>query len=131
MQIDHLESPLRALEPGQWLHTPFHKITEPYRAARHIPGRESLLLPKLAELHFYGLLQSIDSLFNATRRLVSYLERPLSKDSNDGLTWSGKQPYNPSMVEKVLTAHRVYYNFIKIGKDGQTHAVRVGLAKAP
>lgn len=35
------------------------------------------------------------------------------------------------MVEKMLTIFRTYFNFIALGKDGQTPAMRLGLAKGP
>jgi hypothetical protein len=35
------------------------------------------------------------------------------------------------MVEKLLDIYRVMHNFVEVGKDGKTPAMRLGLAKAP
>ena len=43
----------------------------------------------------------------------------------------GYQPYNPAMVERDLTIFRTVANFIRAGDDGQTPAMRLGLAKSP
>ena len=65
----------------------------------------------------------------STRRLT--LERAIGTPSGQNLVWSGYQPYNPAMVEQYLTIFRAVYNWIQVGKDGKTPAMRLGLASSP
>jgi hypothetical protein len=58
---------------------------------------------------------------------VSLLERSISTSSNAGRKWYGYCPYNPVIIEKMLTILRTYYNFILAGKDKKTPAQRLGL----
>jgi len=41
----------------------------------------------------------------------------------------GYGPYKPVMVGKLLAIVRVFYNFVEVGKNKQTPAIRLGLAK--
>jgi hypothetical protein len=43
------------------------------------------------------------------------------------LPWSDPQPQ--VMVVKLLDIFRVFYNFVELGRDKQTPAMRLGLAK--
>ncbi|MGI2030268.1 hypothetical protein [Endozoicomonas acroporae] len=131
IKADYLQTLFSEESPDVWVESPFHTITQPYKASQLIKGPKLPSMKRLAYLHLYSSLHAIDSLFNATRRSISYLERPLSKESSAGRVWSGKNPYNPIMIEKVLTIHRTYYNFIKVGNDGKTPAMRIGVANAP
>jgi len=63
------------------------------------------------------------------RRRLSLLERPIKTASKTGRTWHGYSPYNPSVISKLLDIFRVYYNYCLAGKDKNTPAMRVGLAK--
>ena len=45
--------------------------------------------------------------------------------------WYGYQPYNPTMIEKYLTIFRAVNNFIQVGKDRKTSAMRLGFADRP
>jgi hypothetical protein len=63
------------------------------------------------------------------RRRLSLLERPISSASNTGRRWYGYGPYNPAMVAKLLDIFRVFYNYVEVGKDKQTPAMRLGLAR--
>ncbi|WP_257264562.1 hypothetical protein, partial [Endozoicomonas sp. ONNA2] len=112
----------RLLEQGHdaWIENPFHTISEPHRTTRLITGKQAPSSRRLAWLHLFSSLHGVDSLFNATRRSLSYLERAIAKESNEGRPWTGKQPYNVNMIQRVLTIHRCYYNFIKVGNDGKT-----------
>lgn len=66
------------------------------------------------------------------RRRIGLLERPIQSASAQGRTWYGYSPYNPAIVEKVLTIFRVFHNYIALGEDKKTTpAMRLGLAKAP
>jgi hypothetical protein len=65
------------------------------------------------------------------RRSVNPLERPLKSASSDVRTWYGYNPYDPTMIEKLLTIYRVMHNFVEVGKDKETPAMRLGLMENP
>lgn len=43
--------------------------------------------------------------------------------------WHGYAPHNPSMVQTYLTVFRAVNNFILVGEDGKTPAMRLGITK--
>ena len=57
------------------------------------------------------------------------LERPIASSSITGRKWYGYNAYKPENVMKVLDIFRVFYNYVGMGEDGQTPAMRIGLAK--
>ena len=57
------------------------------------------------------------------------LERPISSSASPGRRWFGYGPYKPVMVGKLLDIFRVFYNFVETGRNKQTPAARLGLAK--
>lgn len=57
------------------------------------------------------------------------LERPIHSSGNAGRTWNAYGAYNPEQVGKLLDIFRVYHNYILAGQDGQTPAMRLGLAR--
>ena len=125
-----LDAKLSSEEEVNRIENPFHTITEPYRATTHLTQRNAPNGWLLASMHLNASLHSVDSFFNAVRRSVSILERPISKAGNAGRVWSGKNPYNPEMIRKLLDIHRIYYNYIKpSAKSGETPAMSIGLAK--
>lgn len=60
---------------------------------------------------------------------LSLLERPIDTASRVGRVWSGYSPYNPEIIEKMLTIFRVLYNYCLVGEKRSTPAMRLGLAK--
>ena len=64
------------------------------------------------------------------RRRLSLLERPISTSSSVGRRWHGYSPYNPAVITKMLDIFRVFYNYVEVGKDKETPAMRLGLAKS-
>lgn len=75
------------------------------------------------------LLHGIDRFFMQVRRLLSPMERPIRTASNSGRAWHQYSLYNPGLLGKLLAIFRVHYNYRKLGDDGQTPAMRLGLAK--
>src|SRR3546814_14352018 len=73
-------------------------------------------------------LHAIDRFFMQIRRLIMMLERPISTPSNDGRVWRGYSAYNPRIIQKLLDIYRVYYNYVAVGEDKRTPAMRLGLA---
>ena len=49
--------------------------------------------------------------------------------SNVRRLWHGYSAYNPRSITKVLDIFRVFYNYVLMGQDKQTPAMRLGLAK--
>ena len=45
--------------------------------------------------------------------------------------WHGYAPYNPAMVQTYLTICRAVNNFLLVGEDGKTPAMRLGITKKP
>jgi len=43
----------------------------------------------------------------------------------------GYSPYDPNVLARVLEIYRVFYNYIAIGRDKKTPAMRLGLARGP
>ena len=66
-----------------------------------------------------------------TRRLFNAFERPVGTSSMHNAVWHGYSPYNPRMVEKYLTVFRTVSNWVFVGDDGATPAMRLGFAKKP
>ena len=91
-----------------------------YRLAA--PGRVNWSKQKLAR---------IDNMFQKTRRLINALERPIGTSSTHNKVWHGYAPYNPTMLTKYLTVFRAVNNFVFVGNDGRTPAMRLGFAKQP
>lgn len=75
-------------------------------------------------------LHPIDNFFQIVRRRISLLERPMHSQSNTGRIWTGKSPYNPETIHKLLQILRTYYNFCLKSDDGKTPAQRLGIAKS-
>ena len=58
-------------------------------------------------------------------------ERPVGTSSSQNTVRHGYQPYNPAVIGKYFTVFRTVANFISVGLDGKTPAMRLGLAKQP
>jgi hypothetical protein len=86
-----------------------------------------LQIPICSQIKAFG--GAIDRFFMQVRRRLSLLERPISSSANLGRRWFGYGPYKPVMVGKLLDIFRVFYNFVEVGKNKQTPAMRLGLAK--
>lgn len=106
-------------------------MNEPHKAMSWQTPNESLDEDTEAKIYLRGRLARVDNVFQLTRRLFNAFERPLGTPSDQNLVWSGYQPYNPTMVEKYLGIFRVVSNWIQVGDDGRTLAMRLGLASAP
>ncbi|MCK4623184.1 MAG: hypothetical protein KAT62_13325 [Desulfuromonadales bacterium] len=117
----------------RWLIYPFPDMSEPEKAIcwltdlkDHIYGEE-----QLARLYARATLHGIDRFFMQVRRRLSLLERPISSAGSEGRKWHGYSAYNPAMVGKLLGIFRVFYNYVAIGEDKKTPAMRIQIAKTP
>ena len=106
-------------------------INEPQKAVCWLTPRDGVDDIRKADMHLRSGLGRIDNVFLKTRRLVNALERPIGTSSSHNKVWHGYQPYNPAMVQKYLTIFRTVNNFIHVGTDGKTPAMRLGLTKKP
>ena len=115
-----------------WLSHPVPTRQEPDKAVRWITERPDMELDDRARLYLAASLGRVDNVFQLTRRFLSALERPFYTPSGGwNQVWYGYAPYNPDMVHKYLDIFRAVNNFIHIGADGATPAMRLGFADRP
>lgn len=113
----------------RWIKHPFPNMSEPEKAVCYLTETDKYDEDHMAWLYNKASLHAIDRFFMQARRRISLLERPISTPSSAGRKWYGYSPYNPEIVSKVLDIFRVFYNFVEVGKDKETPAMRLGLAK--
>jgi len=113
----------------RWVEHPFPNMGEPEKAMCYLTDIQGYDEDHLAWLYNKASLHAIDRFFMQVRRRLSLLERPISSSANPGRRWLGYGPYKPVMVGKLLDIFRVFYNFVEVGKNKQTPAMRLGLAK--
>lgn len=113
----------------RWLEHPFPNMGEPGKAICYLTDYGDYDEDHRAWLYNKASLHSIDCFFMQVRRRLSLLERPFSSASAARRVWHGYSAYNPESIVKLLDIFRVYYNYCLKGKDGNTPAMRLGLAK--
>lgn len=84
-----------------------------------------------ARLYLKATLTAIDRFFMQVRRGITLAERGVISASADRRLWFGKNAYNPDVLVKLLGIFRTYFNYCEVGEDGQTPAMRLGLARGP
>ena len=114
----------------KWAVHPFPNSSEALKAMCYLTDFGDYDADHKARLYMKATLHPIDRFFQQVRRRLSLLERPIATASKFGRTWYGYSAYLPENIEKVLAIFRVYYNYCLAGKDGQTPAMRLGLARA-
>ncbi len=117
----------------RWLFYPFPDMSEPEKAICWLTDLcdNAYDDDHLANLYSKATLHGIDRFFMQIRRRLSLLERPIATASSEGRKWFGYSPYNPAIVGKILDIFRVFYNFVEVGKDKKTPAMRIGLTTVP
>jgi len=113
----------------RWVEHPFPNMGEPDKAMCYLTDIQGYDEDHLAWLYNKASLHAIDRFFMQVRRRLSLLERPISSSASPGRRWFGYGPYKPVIVGKLLDIFRVFYNFVEVGKNKQTPAMRLGLAK--
>lgn len=113
----------------RWLFYPFPDMSEPEKAICWLTDLQDRAYDEdhLAWLYSKGTLHGIDRFFMQVRRRLSLLERPISSANTAGRKWFGYSAYNPAMIGKLLDIFRVFYNYVEIGEDKKTPAMRLGL----
>lgn len=114
----------------RWLTHPFPNMSEPEKAVCYLTDRGLTHEDHLAWMYYKASLHSIDRFFMQVRRRLSLLERAIGSASTARRMWYGYSAYNPEVIVKMLGVFRVYYNYCLSGRDGETPAMRLGLAKA-
>jgi transposase-like protein len=113
-----------------WNFVPIHKIYEVDKYISFISDDTKLTEDEKIDFLLSATLHPIDNFFQLVRRRISSLERPIHSQSNRGRTWTGKSPYNPAMIHKLLIILRTYFNYCLVSdKDKKTPAERLGLAR--
>lgn len=123
----------KSVKIGQWedswcLH-PLPTMSEPSKAMCWLTNLEGYDEDHRARLFLRVSLAGVDNFFQRVRRSLNLLERPIQTASSFRRTWYGYSPYNPAMVGKLLDIYRTMVNYVEVGKDGKTPAMRIGLAK--
>ena len=113
----------------RWLTHPFPSMSEPEKAVCYLTDYDDYDEDHLAWLYNKASLRAIDAFFMQVRRRLSLLERPIATASNNRRLWHGYSAYNPRSMVKLLEMFRVFYNYVLVGIDKQTPAMRLGLAK--
>lgn len=114
----------------RWCAHPFPTMSEPAKAMCWLTDLGDYDEEHAARLFLKASLHAIDNFFQRVRRSLNPLERPLLTASKHRRTWYGYSPYNPALAGKLLGIYRVMHNFVEVGKDGKTPAMRLGLAQA-
>ena len=117
----------------KWVTHPIPSMNEPDKAVCWLTERSDQSYNDMtrAQMYLDAGINAVDNIFQISRRLMNAFERPIGTSSGYNTVWHGYAPYNPKMVEQYQSLLRVYHNFIKLGKDKKTPAMRLGLAKRP
>ena len=115
----------------EWILHPVPTKNEPHKAMTWLTARTDIDKRRKTDLYLNSGLARIDNVFMMTRRLFYSLERPGGTAGGRSTVWHGYAPYNPRMLEKYLTIFRTVNNFVYVGDDGKTPAMRLGFAKHP
>ena len=114
-----------------WIAHPHPTLNEPDKAVCWMTPRAGVDEARKIDLHLDAGIARIDNVFMKARRMFSALERPIGASSSHNRVWHGYAPYNPAMLEAYLTLFRTASNFIYVGEDGRTPAMRLGFADEP
>ena len=114
-----------------WIEHPLPTLNEPHKFVCWATPRGDIDPERKVDMFLDAGLARIDNVFMKARRMHSALERPVGTSSSHNRVWHGYAPYNPAMLEIYLTLFRTASNFIHVGDDGKTPAMRLGFAKEP
>lgn len=115
----------------EWVFHPLPTVNEPHKAMSWLTPSADLDEGRAADMFLRSGLNCVDNVFMKTRRLFNGFERPIGTSSTHNKVWHGYAPYNPAMAAKYLTIWRAVNNFVFVGDDEATPAMRLGFAKTP
>lgn len=113
-----------------WVDVPSRIKSEPEKKVCHLTEVNDYDDSHLAALLDKASLHGIDRFFAQVRNSLSLLAHAPSSASNAGRTWFQRNAYNPEIVSMLLDIYRVNYNYLEVGDDKMTPAMRIGLAKS-
>lgn len=130
MLVEHLDNPIRLPNSSfNWYQHPLPLMSEPNKMISPLTPMKDFQPIRIGHLLRKGTLHPIDRFFMQLRRKVSIFERP-SNASKPGRQWYIYSAYNPAMYQILGDIYRVYYNYVKLGKDKKTTpAMKLGLAE--
>ena len=112
-----------------WVDVLSNLKSEPEKKVCHLTDFGDYDGDHLAALLDRASLHGIDRFFAQVRNSVSLLARAPSSASNAGRVWYQRNAYDPEVAAMLLDIYRVHYNYLEVGKDKKTPAMRLGLAK--
>lgn len=113
-----------------WVDYPLPDLAEPEKKIRFVTDLGDYDDEHAANLLMKATLWPIDTVFNRIRRRLALCERAIGSRRRVSGKWHIYAPYDPAMIEKMLTIYRVWHNFVWVSpKSKQTAAERIGLAK--
>ena len=115
----------------EWVVHPLPTVNEPRKAMSWLTPDPDLDEERKADMFLRSGLSTVDNVFLKTRRLVNAVERPIDSAGGKKRVWHGYAPYNPAMLTKYLTIFRAVNNWVFVGDDGKTPAMRLGFTKEP
>jgi transposase-like protein len=121
-------TPNTALQQTTITH-PFPDAAEPEKRVRYVTDYGDYDDAHTANLLMKATLWPVDTVFNRIRRRIAFCERPIRSVRRANGLWDIYAPYDPAMIEKVLTIYRVWHNFVWVSpKTKKTAAEGLGLA---
>lgn len=123
--------PRKKPHEDQWVEHPIPTKDQPFKRIKYVTDLGQYDIDHLAALMDKASLKAADQFFMQIRARLSLLDRSVHTTTRAGRLWHRYCPYNPLVVQRLLTIWRAYYNFCKVGQDGKTPAMRLGLAQAP
>lgn len=130
-----IEEAIRKKKPAgpwkdMWVDVLSRIKSEPEKKVCHLTDYGDYKDNHLAALLDLASLHGIDRFFAQVRNSLSLLSRAPSSASNTGRIWCQRNAYNPEVVAMLLDIYRVNYNYLVVGEDKATPAMRLGLAKS-
>ena len=115
----------------EWVTHPLPTLNEPEKTMSWLTADPDLDENRMADMFLREGLGVIDNVLLKVRRLYNAVERPIDTADGNKAVWHGYAPHNPAMIEKHLAIFRAVNNFVFVGEDGATLAMRLGFARQP
>jgi transposase-like protein len=113
----------------RWVPHPKDTLNEPRRRVQFVTDTGRKSLEEIGWMLSGASLAPVDNYFMRIRRLIYYLERPIPSHTNAGRLYYGYAAYDPKRVLQLLTIFRTFTNYIDTDDNGETPAMRFGLAR--
>jgi hypothetical protein len=115
-----------------WFDMPFPDYAEPMKRLRFVTFYDELTDEHAANLMLKASLWPIDTVFNRIRSRLSVCDRAVTSVRRGRRLWHKYAPYDPALLEKMLTIYRCWQNFVwKDERNKRTAAEKLRLAAGP